>query len=122
MSWIIGTAVLWVLKLITIPFAKLLAGDRVKQVVPASPPPLVEADNTQDAPSQPTPQAPVPAVQEVIPTGYYILADVIIMGVAGGLLGLIFGVYFIGFSFKPKDWPGMIVFILGSLAGSLLHG
>jgi hypothetical protein len=60
--------------------------------------------------------------EEVIPTGYYILADVIVLGVAGGLMGLISGYYLIGFSFKPKDWPGMIVFIVSSLIGSFIHG
>jgi hypothetical protein len=33
-----------------------------------------------------------------IPAGMYILADVIVMGAAGFLLGLLTGYYFIGFS------------------------
>ena len=136
MNWIIGTAVLWVLKLLTIPFAKLLAGDRVKKVMPSGtiPPTSMDmpagdeaqsimpsdAEPVVDTEVQPV-QAPVKA-EEQIPTGFYILADVIIMGVAGGFLGLISGYYFIGFSWKPRDWPGMIVFIVASLVGSLIHG
>jgi len=136
MSWIIGTAILWVLKLLTIPFAKLLAGDRVKKIAtPTSAntidvgpsavqdvPPLspTSTENLPDEGVQPT-QPPV-KVEEQIPTGFYILADVIVMGVAGGLLGLISGYYFVGFSWKVRDWPGMIVFIVASLIGSAIHG
>lgn len=61
-------------------------------------------------------------VEEQVPTGFYILADVIVLGIAGGLLGMFTGYYFIGFALKPRDWPGMMVFILASLVGSLLHG
>ncbi len=137
-SWVIGTAILWVLKLVTIPFAKLLAGDRVKKAAPASPAPTIDAGQSANEEVQPaassieekpaeagTVPAPTPAPassEEQIPTGFYILADVIIMGVAGGLLGLISGYYFIGFSWKPRDWPGMIVFIVASLLGSVIHG
>jgi hypothetical protein len=125
-NWIVGTAILWVLKLITIPFAKLLAGDRVKKITPVAPVPTAEAVIPPNSTGEPIPTpAPTPApaqVEEVIPNGYYILADVIVLGVAGGLMGLISGYYFIGFSFKPKDWPGMIVFIISSLIGSLIHG
>lgn len=135
MSWIIGTAVLWILKLLTIPFAKLLAGDRVKKVTTPGPAPAMNmdmpADDAQSTfPSDTEPvadiqvqqsQAPV-KTEEQIPNGFYILADVIIMGVAGGLLGLLSGYYFIGFSWKPRDWPGMMVFIIASLAGSYIHG
>ena len=136
MSWIIGTAILWVLKLITIPFAKLLAGDRVKKIATPTPANTIDVDpsavqdvppvspasteNLPDAGVQPT-QPPV-QVEDQIPTGFYILADVIIMGVAGGLLGLISGYYFVGFSWKARDWPGMIVFIVASLIGSAIHG
>jgi len=131
-NWIVGTAILWVLKLITIPFAKLLAGDRVKKITSVAPAPSNEAVIPPNSTGEPIPTpAPTPApaptsapaqVEEVIPTGYYILADVIVLGVAGVLMGLISGYYFIGFSFKPKDWPGMIVFIISSLIGSLIHG
>jgi hypothetical protein len=127
MSWIIGTAILWILKFITVPFAKMLAGDQVKKVAPVTPVtpgPSSEAALTPDQGAAPAPMPVAASVQaeEVIPTGYYILADVIVLGVAGGLMGLISGYYFIGFSFKPKDWPGMIVFIVSSLIGSFIHG
>ena len=122
MTWVIGTGILWVLKLVTIPFAKLLAGDRVKQVTPPAPAPESEALPVDpDAPQAAVPAAPA-KTESVIPTGYYILADVLVLGVAGILLGAITGWYFIGFSLKPRDWPGMIVFIVSSLVGSFIHG
>jgi len=93
-NWIVGTAILWVLKLITIPFAKLLAGDRVKKITSVAPAPSNEAVIPPNSTGEPIPTpAPTPApaqVEEVIPTGYYILADVIVLGVAGVLMGLIF--------------------------------
>jgi hypothetical protein len=51
----------------------------------------------------------------------YILADVIVMGAGGFLLGLLTGYFFIGISWRARDWPGMIVFIIASLVGSALY-
>lgn len=42
MGWIIGTLILWGLKLIVMPFARLLAGDKVRVVTPAAPTPSGE--------------------------------------------------------------------------------
>jgi hypothetical protein len=42
------------------------------------------------------------------------------MCVAGFLLGLVSGSYFIGISWKARDWPGMIAFIIASAIGSSL--
>ena len=111
-SWIIGTIILWVLKAVgTMPLARRLSQSR------GSPGPA----------SRPTEEALGPAEEAgpaqgeaEIPAGMYILADVIVMGAAGFLLGLLTGYYFIGFSWKARDWPGMIVFIIASLVGSAL--
>ncbi len=54
-----------------------------------------------------------------IAVGYYILWDVIVLG-AAGLIGGLLGYYFIGLSFEAKGWPGMIAFIAASLAGVAL--
>jgi hypothetical protein len=56
-------------------------------------------------------------VDEIV-TRYYIATDVIILGLAGLLAGLLFGIYFIGVSFEKKGWPGMAAFIILSLIGS----
>ena len=120
MGWIIGTLILWGLKLIVTPFAKLLAGDKVKAVAPAAPTPSGEAALPAEPGTSPIP-APQVEPQVIIPTGYYILADVLVLGFAGLLLGLFTGSYFIGFSWRAKDWPGMIAFILASLIGSAFN-
>ncbi|MFH1445895.1 MAG: hypothetical protein ABIG43_00590 [Chloroflexota bacterium] len=128
-GWIIGTLVLWGLKAITIPFARAMSGKGQATDTP-SPGPAPSTEVTRpEVIDQPTPvdgQQPVPVAQKSaaddIPTGYYILADVIVLGVAGLLIGLVTGSYFIGISWKAKDWPGMIVFIIASLIGSAIHG
>ena len=122
MNWIVGTLILWVLKAVTVWFARMLAGKSVPtESPPASPAPSTEIATPAEAGSQPAPIEPQSA-QVGIPTGYYILADVIVLGVAGLLLGGVTGSYFIGFSWRAKDWPGMIVFIIASFIGSAIHG
>lgn len=51
-----------------------------------------------------------------VATGHYIIWDVIVLGTAGVMMGLL-GYYFIGISFKLKKWPGMLAFIGASLLG-----
>ena len=53
-------------------------------------------------------------------TKYYILADVIVLGIAGMIGGLI-GYQFIGISFQAKGWPGILAFMATSLIGSSLR-
>ncbi|MDZ7411900.1 MAG: hypothetical protein QXP01_00230 [Candidatus Hadarchaeum sp.] len=95
MGWIVGTLILWGLKAISVPFARTLAGR-----------------NASDSEG---------GVDE-IPVRHYVLADVTVLGIAGFLLGLLAGCFFIGVSFRARDWPGMIAFIAASLVGALLHG
>ena len=120
MRWIIGTLILWGLKLITVPFARLLAGDKVKPPTPAAPAPEGE-DALPDVDGETGEPEKQEAPKSVIPTGAYIIADVIVLGISGLLLGLFTGSFFIGFSWKVRDWPGMIVFIIASLLGSAIH-
>jgi len=121
-GWIIGTIILWVLKAIgTLPLARALSGVSGS---PAPTQPLAEgvAEPAQGEAAQPTQgEAPQPAQGEAaIPTGIYIFADVIVMGAAGFLIGLVTGYYFIGFSWRARDWPGMLAFIVASVIGSIL--
>lgn len=57
---------------------------------------------------------------DLVPTGYFIVADVLVLGIAGFLIGLISGYYFIGISTKAKHWPGMIAFIVASMIGATI--
>ncbi len=52
----------------------------------------------------------------------YILVDLIVLSTAGFLMGLLVGWYFIGISWRARDWPGLIAFIGFSFLGSFLHG
>ena len=58
------------------------------------------------------------ATVDKIFTRYYIVTDVIILGLAGFFAGLFFGIYFIGISTEKRGWPGMAAFIILSLVGS----
>ena len=100
MGWIVGTLIFWGLKLIVTPFAKLLAGDKVKVVTPAAPPPSGDAALQDETGAPLAPCAGGTASDH--PTGYYILADVLVLGLAGLLLGLFTGSYFIGSTGAPK--------------------
>ena len=51
----------------------------------------------------------------------YILIDMLVLGIAGFLMGVILGWFFIGISFEAKGWPGMIAFIGSSILGSIIH-
>lgn len=117
LSWIIGTAILWVLKTIgTIPLAKLLTRSLGN---PEPAPPSMPEDEMSLSEDAYTPQAT--SRRAKIPAGYYILADVMVMSFGGLLLGLVTGYYFIGISLRIRDWPGMLAFIAASFVGSLFN-
>jgi hypothetical protein len=101
-GFIIGTAILWGSKLISLPLARVMAGSRIEKKV------VGEGEKKQEV--------------EIIPLGPYILADVLVLGILGFLLGLLVGWFFIGISWRARDWPGMIVFIGLSVLGTVLHG
>ena len=54
-------------------------------------------------------------------TKLFIAVDTAILGIAGLLIGVFSGYYFIGFSWEAKSWPGMIAFIASSFYGALLY-
>jgi hypothetical protein len=112
-SWIIGTIILWVLKSLgTVPLARTLSRSREAGYIPPTESEMPQSEEVAGADAQ--------KEVEAIPTGYYILADALVLGIAGFLLGSITGYYFIGISWRAQDWPGMISFIVASLIGSLL--
>lgn len=55
-----------------------------------------------------------------IATSYYILIDIVILGIVGFIGGLL-GFYFIGISLELKGWPGMLAFIFSSYLGLLVR-
>lgn len=139
-SWIIGTAILLGLKIIgTIPLANYLYKRKepehtqpIVSKIPAAEKVIREDEERKEkvkempiettsgqATGRERPETKEKA--ETIPNKYYIIADVLVMAVAGFLLGFISGWYFIGISLKARDWPGMIVFIIASLLGVGAH-
>lgn len=59
---------------------------------------------------------------EEISLGSFILADVMVLALAGLLLGLVLGWVFIGITWHARNWPGLIGFIVASIIGSAIHG
>ena len=53
---------------------------------------------------------------EKVFTKKFILLDIVILGIVG-LIGGLFGYFFIGISLDSKGWPGMVAFILMSFLG-----
>lgn len=53
-------------------------------------------------------------------TKYFILSDTAVLGIAGFLIGVFSGYFFVGFTWEAKGWPGMIAFIASSIIGSAL--
>ncbi len=100
LSIILGTGILWGLKIFgTYPLAKYIQKN--------NPPPS----------SNSSPAVTVDDV-DAIPLNFYILADIAVLGIGGFIISLITGWFFIGFSLKPRDWPGMAAFIIATLFGS----
>ena len=106
---LIGTGIVWGLSaLLVIPIASALTRRKSKR-------PQLSIDGGQSA------TIGGEATGAEIDTGYYILADVMVLGVAGLMLGFIFGWFFIGITWHAKNWPGLIAFIVASLIGSAVH-
>lgn len=102
---IIGTAVLWLLGLLVVnPITKYFVSRKLAQAYAGG----YQAQIMTDA--------------QNIYNRIYILTDVIILGIAGLLMGLFAGWFFIGISWRARDWPGLIAFIGLSVLGSNLHG
>ena len=108
-SFVVGTAILWLLTgLVVIPIAKLLTNIHSRKSV------------TPDIGSQ----GQVAEVSEKpeIATSYYIFVDVLVLGIAGFIIGLVSGWFLVGITWQAKSWPGMIALIIASIVGVMLHG
>jgi hypothetical protein len=103
-SILIGTAILWVLSAALVgPISNLWARRALMSPAHA----YLRGDVLDDA---------AKAELAKLNTKCYIITDVIVLGVAG-LMGGLLGYWFIGISFKAKGWPGIIAFVGLSLLG-----
>jgi hypothetical protein len=57
---------------------------------------------------------------ESIPVCYYSFFGTLIFTVIGFLMGVLFGMFFIGISLRGKDIPGVLSLIVASISGSML--
>lgn len=101
---LIGTAILWILSLVLVqPLTSVSVSRRMA------------AEGVTEASFEILPETKK-RYWEGVATRHYILWDVIVLGTAGLIMGLL-GYYFIGISFQVKGWPGMLAFIGASFLG-----
>ncbi|MCM8802982.1 MAG: hypothetical protein NC827_06720 [Candidatus Omnitrophica bacterium] len=113
MGWVIGTGILWFLKIVAV--HPLSAFWILRKLKDADLPVLKDPKEIENIDEQTKKKI------NMVASKTYIITDVLVLGTAGFLIGLISGFFFIGFSWEPKGWPGMIMFILSSIFGSLLR-
>ena len=105
---IIGTGIIWLLTALVVnPVAWALTRAKNRQTQLS-----YNAGQTSVQVNEPT----------EISTGYYILVDVLVLGIAGLLLGYLAGWFFFGFAWEKKSWPGVIAFVATSIIGVLISG
>jgi len=106
---LIGTGILWVLTaILVVPLTNYVVKQRLKAPAYAH----VNGDMEK--------AAELPGFKTLVTTSY-IVVDMLVLGTAGFLMGLIMGWYFMGISFEARGWPGMIAFIVASIMGSTIH-
>jgi NADH:ubiquinone oxidoreductase subunit 2 (subunit N) len=105
---IIGTGIIWLLTALVVnPVARALTNARNRELQ------LSFNDGRSSIQAKATTQ---------VSTGYYILVNVIVLGIAGLLLGYLARWFFIGFAWEKKSWPGVIAFVVTSIIGVLISG
>jgi len=55
-------------------------------------------------------------------TTAYVAADILILGLFGFMVALLTNAFFWAFSWRPRDWPGCLAFMVMSFTGVLLLG
>ena len=104
---LIGTGVLWGLNLLVVnPIVKRIS----KRNLVMQP---VDGQATEGQPN---------ITSDMVDNRTYIMVDTIVLGIAGLTMGLAIGWFFIGLTWKARQWPGLIAFIGLSFLGSYLHG
>ncbi len=103
---LVGTGVLWALNLIIVaPLTQLLVTRRLSM------PAYAHVRGNPEAAKD------LPEFKSLVVRSY-MQVDTLVLGIAGFLFGSLLGWSFFGISFEAKGWPGMIAFILMSLAGA----
>ena len=107
-SILIGTAILWGLTaLVVVPLAQVLASRRQLSAATVADQSLGESEIAQD--------------EDSIPTDCFIIADVLVLSLAGLVVGLASGYFLLGFAWSWARWPGILCLIIFSVLGAALH-
>ena len=109
MNILVGTLILWGLTALVVqPLANHWLKRRLQE------PAYAHLNSTEELDER--------AKQELasLATRYFVLADVLVLGIAGFILGLASGAPCIGFAWDRKFWPGMIALIAASFIGAVL--
>jgi len=109
-SLLIGTGILWLLKtLVVVPLSCFLTQQQMAR------PPYAHLNDPNCG------EAEQAALERLVARNY-IIADVLVLGIAGFIAGLL-GYWFIGIAWNRREWPGLIAFVVASLLGlSLASG
>lgn len=115
---VVGTLVLWVLTYaVALPLSRGLAGTQASAALLPAIGQLEGAESGVVAN-----QGEKRDAIDDVPAEAFILVHVLVLGLAGLLLGTFAGVWFVGFAHQGKMWPGMIALIVASLFGAFaLH-
>ena len=121
---LIGTAVIWALTyLIVMPISEFLTNRRIAK--PTDVIYLPQKTGTIDSKSLEeiitSRTNDYPFRKERIYNRIFIITDVVVLGIAGFLMGFMIGWYFIGITWKARSIPAMLTFIGLSFAGAYLH-
>lgn len=107
---IIGTGILWLLTAIAVhPLADYLLKRRLEE-------PDLSYLNSDELDERDQ------VKRRSIANRCFILADVLVLGTAGRIMGLALGWFFVGIAFDKNGWPGMLVFVIASIFGAMTHG
>jgi len=109
MNILVGTLILWGITVLVVqPLANHLVQRRLQEPAYAH----EKSPNEQDERAR----------EELasLATHYFVISDVLILGIAGFVLGLVLGSPFIGVAWDRKFWPGMIALMAASFVGAFL--
>jgi len=109
LNFLLGTGILWGLTLLlVVPLADYLLGRRLARPDCAH----LRGEELGDEEKQ---------ALQAMATKYYVLADVLVLGAAGFVGGLL-GYSLIGVALDDRNWPGMIALVTSSLLGLAVRG
>lgn len=104
---LIGTGIVWGLTVVVVfPLAKVIQRRWFADAT--------TAEGLQSAETE--------GLKETFSPAAFMIADTIVLAIAGFVLGITTGWWFVGVAFQRYHWPGLLAFVGFSLLGSHLWG